>query len=332
MSCLIIAEIANAHEGNLEIAKEIVQAAAHAGADAVKFQVFTPEELAVPSFSYFNLYEKLQMPKESWADLIKWTRGFKLKIFADVFGPDSASLMEGQVDGLMIHAADILNKTLLKRVGLSGRQVLLSMAGSTMEDMAKGISVLKSNGNPPILLMHGFQNYPTQLPESHLRRIKTIQNQFGRSVGFASHVDGGLPEAVWLPAMAVCAGADAVEVHITMDRSKKGSDYYSSLEPEPFSKMVKLLREAELALGRKDVDLSENEIKYRQLHRKCLVALKDIQPNEVIGEHDIGLKRVNNPPSDQAANFEDAVGKTVKHLIACYSPVTINNLVIKEES
>ncbi len=327
VSCLIIAEMANAHAGDLQIAKAIVEAAAKAGADAIKFQVFTAAELAVPTFAHYSTYEKLQMPNNAWTDLVQQARSLNLKVYADVFGPESAELMNRlEVDGFMIHAADILNKSLLKRVGCLGRNIILSLAGSNWSEVAEAIFVLKSAGTSSILLMHGFQGYPTALSDSYLNRVRLIRDKFGLPVGFASHIDGDSTEAHLLPVFAACAGASAVEVHITLDRQKKGLDYYSSLEPHQFAHMVDLLRKMESALGPNLLDLTDNEIKYRLGHRKYLVAMKDINPGEVIQEDDLAFKRIDNPPMDPLPNLDRVLGRSSVTLIPQYSPIKLEDL------
>ncbi len=330
MSCFIIAEMANAHEGNLETAVAIVNAAAKAGADAIKFQVFTAEELAVPSYTHFGLYKKLEMQKQDWSHLIEKARDLKLKIYADVFGIESAELMETfRIDGFMIHAADILNKPLLKKVGSFGRNLILSLAGSNWPEVMEAVSTVKSVGNSSILLMHGFQGYPTVFADSHLNKIRLIQDKFNLPVGFASHVDGASPEATYLPILAVCAGASTIEVHITLDRSKKGLDYYSSLEIDQFAYMVNQLRKTELALGSPSLDITESELKYRLGHRKHLIVTRDMKPGEIIQMEDIAFKRIDNPPIDSVLDLDSVIGSSLTTTISRYSPIRLENILRK---
>jgi N,N'-diacetyllegionaminate synthase len=322
MTCLIIAEMANAHEGDPAVARVIIEAAAAGGADAIKFQVFTADELAVPDFAQRAVYEQLQFPADTWGDLVAHARGLGLRVYADVFGSAGASLMNSMdVNGFMIHAADILNKPLLRQVGECGRHAILSMAGSTVREVSNALSLLESAGAPSVLLMHGFQSYPTALEHSYLNRIRTLKQEFARPVGFASHIDGGSAEAVTLPMLAAAAGADAVEVHLTLDRAKKGYDYFSSLEPSAFAEMVRRLRAVEPALGGSSMEVTEVELVYRRKHRKWLVATRDMESGEVVREADIAFLRINDPPDTPPPDPDEILGRAVRRRISQFSAI-----------
>jgi len=322
MACLIIAEMANAHEGDFENAKLIVAAAAAGGADAIKFQVFSAEELAVPDFSHFDVYRKLEMRDDQWSELVALAKEKGLKVYADVFGFAGAELMNRLgVDGFMIHAADIQNAPLLKVVGKYHKHTILSTAGSNRAEVKEALAILEAAGAPLVLLMHGFQGYPTAMIDANLRRVRSLQLEFGRAVGFANHLDGGAPEAPSMAAWAMAAGADAVEVHLTLDRSKKGLDHFSSLDPAPFAEMVRLLRAAELAMGSPVLELSTPELTYRQGHGKVLISTRDIEVGDVLREEDLSYSRINNAPADPAPSLGAAVGCRATEKIPRYSAV-----------
>ena len=322
MSCLVIAEMANAHEGSPVAAKAIVEAAAEAGADAIKFQVFTAAELAVPDYAHFDVYERLQLSEEEWTSLVVHAKGLGLQVYADVFGLEGAALMlQLSVDGFMIHAADILNTPLLGQVGCAGIPTILSVAGSTLREVADALTVLESAGAPSVLLMHGFQGYPTPLSDSCLNRISVLRNEFSRRVGFASHVDGGSPQAVILPVLAASLGAEAIEVHLTLDRSEEGLDYYSSMDPPEFTEMVQLLRTMESALGPSSMELPDGELKYKRDHRKCLVATRDIEAGEVIREEDVAFKRTDSLPAEASQSLDSVLGRPAQKRIPKHSPI-----------
>ena len=326
----VIAEMANAHEGRIEAAKAIIEAVAAAGADAIKFQVFTPDELAVPSFAHYELYKDLQMPDTTWAELVDRAHDLDLRVFADVFGHESADLMHRLgIDGFKIHAADVSNRTLLRHVGGFGKPVLLSVAGSTWIETAEAVSILRSVGVESIVLMHGIQNYPTRLEHSFLRRIEALRGSFGLPVGFASHVAGGSPESRSLPVWAVAAGADVLEIHITLDRSKEGLDYYSSLEPNEFAALVQSVRAMEVCLGGRSLRLSEEEVEYRLAHKKWLVATQEITAGEHISEQNVALKRIDHPPSGRPVGMDFALGHEAINPIPVHEPIQLKDLRMK---
>ena len=327
---LIIAEMANAHEGDPENAKAIVSAAAKSGASAIKFQVFKAAELAAPSYQHFDLYKKLEMPEKTWADLVNLSHGMGLLVYCDIFGIGSAELMASTgADGFMIHAADASNVSLLNWAGASDQPVILSTGGSTWIEVAEAIQILKTANAQSISLMYGFQNYPTPIASSYLHRIGLLREKFGLPVGFACHLSGDDPMAIMLPSWAVASGADIVEVHITMDRSKKGLDYFSSLEPSQFTEMVRLIRSCEPALGPGSIKLSEEEARYRLGHRKCLVSTRDIKAWEMYSPENIGLRRINNPPIVNQICMDQAIGhKSVKDVPA-FSPIILKDVLMK---
>jgi len=322
--------MANAHEGDPEKAKAIVRAAAEAGASAVKFQVFEAAELAVPSFPYFGLYEKLGMPDSAWDDLIDLSHSLGLTVYCDVFGLASAERMYRLgADGFMIHAADISNTKLLAWAAASGRPILLSGGGSTWMEISDAVEYLQAKGAQSVSLMHGFQSFPTPLPSAYLHRIILLRKNTGVPVGFASHLAGDDPMAVTLPAWAVAAGADLIEVHLTLDRSQKGLDYFSSLEPAQFADMVRLVRACEQALGPRSMTLSQEEIRYRQLHRKYLVSTMDIQEGDALTSENTGLRRVKDPPEGKALSRERAIGHQSTRALPAHTTIQAKDVKMK---
>ena len=329
-SVQIIAEMANAHEGKIDVAKKICAAAAAAGADAIKFQIFYADEIAVPSFSYYELYCQLEQPAAVWEELTDYARSCKLQVYADVSGLKSASVaLQLGLDGYKIHAADVSNEELLRLIGASRKRVLLSCGGSFFTETADAIRTLTDAGAKDIVLMHGFQSYPTKLEDSFLLRIGALISKFGLPVGYASHVDGGKEEAVQLPCWAVAAGASCVEVHITLDRFTEGLDYFSSLDPANFHCMVDQVRVVEAARGNALLVPGEVELAYRQVHKKQLVAAQDILQDEIIGPESVALKRVPEVPTGRPLDMSQAIGRRAAQSISKHSPISNRNLRMK---
>jgi N,N'-diacetyllegionaminate synthase len=323
----ILAEMAGAHAGDPAQAGRIIEAAAAGRADAVKIHLFTPSEVAVPSFSYYPLYEKQQIAPETWRALTAQAHGLGLEVFADVFGEESAAAaLAYGADGLKIHAADVTNVGLLTAVGRSGKPVLLSVAGSTWIETSEAIAALRAAGQDTIVLMHGFQGYPTALQDSALRRIEALRSKFGLPVGYASHVDGGGAEAGTLPLMAAAAGADVLEVHLTLDRAAQGPDYQSSLDPAPFAAMVAQVRALEPALGSRSLELGAEELQYRKLHKKWLVTTRELSAGETIAADAIALKRTDQPPAGHAVRAREVVGRQTARPLAAHSTVAARDL------
>ena len=326
----IIAELANAHEGKIEIAKKICSAAAEAGADAIKFQIFYADEIAVPSFSYHSLYRQLEQPAAVWEELTNFARCCGLRVYADVSGRESALVaLNLGLEGYKIHAADVSNEALLRSIGAAGKRIFLSCGGSFVTETADAIRTLRSAGATDIVLMHGFQSYPTKLEDSFLLRIGALAAKHGLPVGYAGHLDGGTETAVQLPCWAVAAGASCVEVHITLDRSAQGLDYFSSLDPINFRRMVDQVRVAEAAAGNASPVPGDEELAYRRVHKKQLVAVREIAQGEVIGPESVALKRVPKVPSGRPLDMSQAIGRRAAQLIPNHSPISSRNLRMK---
>ena len=308
----VIAEMANAHEGSLEKAFGIVDGATRAGADAIKFQCFTAEELLVKKHSMYETFRKLEMPWQHWEKLILYTKEQGLDVLCDVFGLESACRMiDLSPAGLKIHASDLSNTPLLRHVGNSGLPVLLSSGGASWIEIAEAVESLNKAGAHSIVLMHGIQNYPTAIRDCGLLKLRVLAEQFNLPVGYADHVDAEAAEAFWLPLLAVAVGARLIEKHITLDRSKRGTDFYSSLNPDEFARLIAFMRMCEEALGHWSLKLSEAEISYRRSVKKGLVASAPLESCGPIREKDVVLKRIEEENSLVA--FPQVLGKILKH-------------------
>lgn len=306
----IIAEIANSHEGSLEKAKRLIQEAAGTGADAVKLQKFVTEELLVSSHPMYDVFKRLEFSEAEWTELFRYGRQFGLPILMDVFDVPSADFAEKvEVDGYKIHSTDIANPDVLKCVAKKNRPVFLGVGATTFEEIERALSYFSQE----VVLMHGYQAFPTKLEESNLELIRTLQEKFGRPVGFMDHVDGEDPFSQILPLVAIGFGASVIEKHITLDRKAKGIDYESALEPSTFKEFVSKVRKIEQAIGKGECDFSEDEKKYRKLMKKSIVARNAIPENVVIKREMIAFKRGEEGVSPM--EVEKIVGKTSRTII-----------------
>lgn len=310
----VIAEMANSHEGDIKVAKKIAEAAAKAGADAIKFQKFTPDELAEPDHEYYSLYQRLQMSLKEWKGLIDFAKSKKLKVFVDVFGLESAKqISKLNIDGYKIHSADISNPQILKFLSNVNKPVLLSVAGCLPNEIDTALNIIKKTPKE-IVLMHGFQGYPTQLEDLNLSRITSLKAKFGLPVGLMDHVAGGSQVSLLIPSLGVSLGAAIIEKHITLDRSKKGLDYYSALNPGEFKKMISLLRTTEKSLGNSTFELVDNELKYRLVHKKNSIAKIPIKKGTKLHEGLFDFKRTKK--KQHSVFFYDYNGRMAAKNIA----------------
>lgn len=307
----VIAEAANSHEGSLEVAKKLVRAAADAGADAVKFQKFVVEELLVSTHPDFNLFKSLQLKDDEWRELFDYGRELGIIVFADVFDIQSAEFMSSlNVPAYKIHSTDLSNPDLLKYVEAKGKPIFLGVGATYLDEIEKALTLLHKE----VVLVHGFQAFPTRIEETNFKFLKTLRDRFHCLVGFMDHVDGSDELANILPLVALGYGACALEKHITLDRSKKGIDHESALNPNEFQKFVRLVRKVELAIGTGENLFSENEEHYRLKTKKSIVARRDIRAGEVVTHEMLAFRRARRgrPPMEANKIIGLAVPKSMK--------------------
>lgn len=321
----IIAEIANAHEGNIDKMLLLIKAAAESKVNAVKFQKYTAEELYTEDHPRFNHFKKMEFTTDQWKKIIDYARALGLLVLADVFGVESANLMmKIGVDGFKVHSSDLLNFPLLDFLKHSRLPVLLSCGGSTKIEIAKALSQLQSEGKMSIVLMHGFQAFPTQIEHTELAAIRDLAESFQLPVGFADHIDGEDPMALHLPLMAVASGSALIEKHITLDRAEKGIDYFSSLNPNEFSELVTLIRKAQSAIGSGKFLSHQDEFEYRKKMKKGLVLTKDCKAGDVIENNIVSFNRVESNVNPVGYDF--AIGRKITADLPKGSVLRVNDL------
>ena len=307
ISPLIIAEIANAHQGEKNIAKELVKSAADSGADAVKFQIFQANELFEKNHNKFELFKNLQFTEKEWIEIFRIARKNKLSIFTDVFGIKSANFaVKQKINTFKIHSSDVTNPILLGYFSKLNKRILLSTAGCFPNEIEEAIKILQFR-KKEIILMHGFQGYPTKINELNLTRIIQLKNHFNLPVGIMDHISGDSKMAKIIPLLAYGLGAKIIEKHITLNRKQKDIDYFSSLNPDEFKEFVSYVHSASKAMGTKDFVLSKNEIKYRKDHKKNPISAKLIKSGSKLQAQSFLYKRTNE--KNDSTPYFDFIGK-----------------------
>jgi len=317
----VIAELANAHQGDLSTAVEMIERVATA-ADAVKIQVFSAADVVVSSHEDHELLDELSLSRDDVERLVEVAHDHGLEILADVEGPDGISRVEGaDIDGFKIHSSDLAHQALLERVAALDKPMILSAGGVTPIELRKAIETIEATTSVPLSLVYGFQNYPTELDDTHLARLRELIDRFDYPVGYTSHLDGGTDLATQLPAWAVAAGASFVEVHVTLDRAEEGIDYYSSLEPTAFEEMADTVEKAKTAVGERTIALSGSELSYRNSHKKCVLATRAIEAGERIGPDDVTVRRPVDDPERAYKTTDPVVGQTARTDIPRSQPI-----------
>jgi len=323
--CFLIAEMACAHQGDVEKAKELARIAIKAKADAVQIQVFQKEFYMSPICKEYDLIYRLELSLEEWKEVIKIIKGGDILFFAAGYDIESIKfLVKNDVDAFKIHSSDTSNPEVLKEVAQTRKPVFLSCGASTPEEIKKAIDFLNKFGCGDIILMHGYQAYPTKIEETNLAFIKTLKTMFGLNVGFYDHVNGESILAKIIPIMSMGYGAQVIEKHYILNREEKGIDHESSLNPDEFIEFVKILRECESAIGTSSLrDFTEDELRYRALCKKSIVAREDILEGEKITRDKVMF--VRNEPGIPPDKFNEIEGKIAKKKILKFNNIKNND-------
>lgn len=297
-SIYIIAEIASAHEGDPALARRLFAAAAGSGADAVKFQIFNRAALLSRRHPKYGSFGEIELPAEAWAAILGEAAGAPAAVIVEAFDGPSLVLAEasGAVAAYKLPTSDIDNASLQTALAATGKPLFLGLGGALEPEIERAVARLKAGGAGPITLMHGFQSYPTKLEDTHLARLTALSKAFGLPVGFADHVDAEDRELARLvPAMALAAGATVIEKHITLDRSARGRDHYSALNPDEFADFVTLMRDLAAALGQADGPLSAAEQTYRHQVKRYAVAAQNLSAGTALDTAHVAYKRTGTP-------------------------------------
>lgn len=315
----IIAEAGVNHNGDINIAKQLIEKAALAGADAVKFQTFKTENLVCKnakkaeyqsqttdkSESQFEMLKRLELTGVMHEILIAHCEKCGIQFLTTPFDMDSLNLiMEYGIEPIKIPSGDLTNYPFLKKIGETGKPVILSTGMSTMEEVKATVELLKKSGSGPITVLHCNTEYPTPMSDVNLRAMLTLQEELGVEIGYSDHTLG-----IEIPIAAVALGATVIEKHFTLDKTMEGPDHKASLEPLELAAMVQAIRNIELALGTGEKVPSKSEQKNTAVARKSIVAAMDIFAGEILTEDKLTTKRPGNGISPM--EWEKLIGKKV---------------------
>lgn len=313
--CFVVAEVASAHEGSVDHALKMLDAAFRMGADGIKFQLFRAERLVVNRHPSRKDFEQIELTEKEWRKVLGQARGSGLSLLAECFDLPSLELaMEAGADAYKVHTTDMENRDFIRAVVNAGKPVFFATGGVHDDALADALSIV---GDRELGLLFGFQTFPTPVEEIRFRELESLKARHRVPVGFLDHTDGGTLFALMAPALSVTYGADLVEKHFTLDRSKKGFDYQSSLNPEDFHRMVEMIRTAELARGETGLPMSTAADSYHRRMARFIVARTLIGRGDVITAEKLDFKRID-PNKDVGLSPRDVdriVGRHARHPI-----------------
>lgn len=301
---LIIAEAGVNHNGSLEVAKKLVDAAKKADVDIIKFQTFI-SEVVISKFAQKAEYQKvsnsknetqlemvrkLELSFNDFLELSDYCRKNCIEFLSTAFDNQSIEFLSTiDMERWKIPSGEITNLPYLIKIANLKQPVILSTGMSTLEEIETAVSVLKNNGVTDLTVLHCTTEYPTPFEDVNLNAMHTIKEKFGVKIGYSDHTTG-----IEVPIAAVALGATVIEKHFTLDRNMEGPDHKASLEPHELKAMVDAIRNIEKALGNGIKQPAESEKKNMAIARKSIVAKVDIKAGEILTEDNITVKRPGN--------------------------------------
>ena len=300
---LVIAEAGVNHNGDLNLAMQLVDAAAKVGADLVKFQTFSAQRLTTqkaPKAQYqikatgqtqsqFDMLSKLELTPQMHEVLIEHCKKRGIIFFSTGFDIESVDyLARLGLNRFKIPSGEITNLPFLRRVGSQGKLVILSTGMATLGEIESAIEVLEKAGTPrrKITVMHCNTEYPTPVCDVNLTAMCTIRDAFGVAVGYSDHT-----QSIEVPIAAAALGATVIEKHLTLDRNLSGPDHKASLEPDEFAEMIRAIRNIEQALGDGIKRPTPSETRNKVIVRKSVVAACSIEAGEAFTQENLAVKR-----------------------------------------
>ena len=303
LKTLIIAEAGVNHNGDICLARQLIDVAADAGADFVKFQTFTADKLVTKSAekaeyqnqttddieSHYTMIRKLELNRDTHETLIEHCKSRGIQFFSTGFDIEGIDLLlELGLDSFKIPSGEITNLPYLRHIGQYKKPVILSTGMANQDEIEAALNVLEQEGTSRrcITVLHCNTEYPTPMIDVNLRAMLSIRDTFGVKVGYSDHTMG-----IEVAIAAVALGATVIEKHFTLDRSLSGPDHHASLEPEELKEMVVAIRNIEKAMGDGIKRPSSSETKNIPISRKSLVAACTILKGEVFSETNLMVKR-----------------------------------------
>ena len=328
--CFIIAEAGSNHNGKLEQAKQLIDIAADAKADAVKFQTFLADKIVAKTkerASYLDklvskdetmhdIFKKLELPREWLKELFNYATSKGLIFLSTPFDEEAVDILdEIGVEAFKVASFEIVHLPLLKHIAKKGKPIILSTGMASLSDIEEALEVIYQEGNNKVIVLHCGISYPLSFENVNLRAMLTIKQAFRVPVGYSDHTMG-----ITVPISAVVLGASVIEKHFTISRKLPGPDHPFALEPDELKSMVKEIRNTEKALGSAIKRRTKSEEEMYKLGRRSIFAIRDIAKGKVIKREDLGILR---PGIGLHPRYlEEVIGRTAKVDIKKDDPVT----------
>ena len=318
----VIAEAGVNHDGDVEVAHRLVEAAADAGADAVKFQTFVPDALAsaaAPTAAYQRagdqgedqraMLERLALPADAWPALQRRAHDRGIVFLSAPFDDASAGVLDAMdIAGFKTGSGELTNLPFLERLARRGRPMIVSTGMATMAEVAAAVDAIRATGLGELTLLHCVSAYPAAPGDANLAAMRTMRHAFGLQTGWSDHTPG-----IELPIAATALGSAIIEKHLTLDRTRRGPDHAMSLEPSEFGAMVAAIRAAAAAIGDGDKVPTAAEREIAAVARRSLHWARDLATGETIAEGDLLAQRPGTGISP--ARMHELVGQQTRRAV-----------------
>jgi N,N'-diacetyllegionaminate synthase len=300
----IIAEAGVNHNGDIQLARKLIDAAKSAGADAVKFQTFKAESVVSKlaqkaeyqkrttgtAESQLEMVKRLELSFSDFMELKKYCEEKEILFLSTPFDFDSIDFLESlEMSIYKVPSGEITNLPYLMKIASKGKPVIMSTGMSDLDEVGLALEVLRDNGAGTITLLHCNTQYPTPFEDANIKAMLTLKKRFGVAAGYSDHTLG-----IEASIAAVALGAAVIEKHFTLDKNMEGPDHKASLDPHELKAMVTSIRNIELALGDGIKQTSKSETPNKEVARKSIVARLNIDKGEILTENNLTVKRPGN--------------------------------------
>ena len=325
----IIAEAGSNHDRDLAQARRLIEAAAEAGADAVKFQTFTADRIVArtPTRAKYldailpadktmsELFSDLELPYEWHAELKDYAETCGLDFVSTPFDHQAVDLLDGiGVKVFKVATYELWHLPLIRDVASRGKPVICSTGMANIGEVQAAVDAVRSTGNEQLILLHCVVNYPPPFAELNLRAIETMGRAFGVPVGWSDHTPG------WTaPVVATALGAAVIEKHFTTDRTRSGPDHRFALEPGELAAMVRAIRDAQASLGDGVKRMAPTEADLYLTARRSLFAARSIESGSIVTAEDVAILRPGT--GLEVRDLDHVVGRTAQRRIERHEPL-----------
>lgn len=329
----VIAEAGSNHNGDLSNAKELIEVAADAGADAVKFQTFRSDEMYVSNSgtveyldddrSINEIIEEMEMPYEWIPELQDYCDYSGIKFMSTPFDERSADELEEYVPAFKIASYTMSHLPFLKHVAAKGKPVIMSTGAHELSEIRESVEFLEQTGFEDLVLLQCVAAYPTPLESINVRVVEGFREEFKVLSGLSDHT----LDPITAPSAAVALGASVVEKHFTLDKAMEGPDHEFALEPDELKTMVESIRKTERSMGGADKRVLEVERELHEFARRGLHAARNIAQGERLTRNDIDIVRPGERKRGLEPKYLDTVvGEKTTHNIKAGEPITWENV------